>query len=189
MKKCPRKNISWKRALLYVFLVLTAVLMLIPFFWMVLSSLKSESELFALPLKIFPERWRFDNYLTLWNSAPWVTYFLNTLKVTALTILGQVVSCSMAAYGFARLKFKGKNLIFLAFLGSMMIPYQAIMIPQFVIISKLGRYPYIPHRPGHIQCIWHSAYIPGIPWNSEEPGGGGKNRRVFPSENLLRDLL
>ena len=138
MKKCPRKNISWKRALLYVFLVLTAVLMLIPFFWMVLSSLKSESELFALPLKIFPERWRFDNYLTLWNSAPWVTYFLNTLKVTALTILGQVVSCSMAAYGFARLKFKGKNLIFLAFLGSMMIPYQAIMIPKFVIISKLG---------------------------------------------------
>jgi multiple sugar transport system permease protein len=128
------------RVCLYAFLALSSFFMLTPFFWMVLSSFKTLGDLLTLPPQIFPARWAFETYIYMWESAPWSLYFFNTAKVTIITIIGQIIVCSMGAFAFARLNFKGRDIIFLIYLSTMMIPFQAIMIPQFVIISNIGWY-------------------------------------------------
>jgi len=126
------------RIILYIFLAVSSFFMLVPFFWMILSSLKTYRELFLIPPTIFPSTWAFENYALMWGMSPWMRYFFNTAFITILTILGQIITCSLAAYAFARLKFKGRDIIFYIFLGTMMIPFQTIMIPQFMIIRQLG---------------------------------------------------
>jgi len=135
-RKILTRNFS--RVVLYIFLAVSSFFMLVPFFWMILSSLKTYRELFLIPPSIFPNTWAFENYVLMWGMSPWVLYFFNTAFITVLTILGQIVTCSLAAYAFARLKFRGRDVIFYIFLGTMMIPFQTIMIPQFMIIRQLG---------------------------------------------------
>lgn len=125
------------RMLTHTVLILCSITMLIPFLWMVSSSLKSMDELFAVPPVWIPAHIAWENYVYMFEQAPWITYFVNTAVITVCTILGQLVS-SMAAYAFARLKFKGRDAIFIIYLGTMMIPFQVVMIPQFQIIKTLG---------------------------------------------------
>ena len=94
-------------------------------------------ELFAVPPYWIPKDVAWENYVYMFEQAPWVTYFVNTAVITVVTILGQLITCSLAAYAFARLRFKGRNLIFIIYLGTMMIPFQVVMIPQFQIIKVL----------------------------------------------------
>lgn len=126
------------RMLTHTVLILCSITMLIPFLWMVSSSLKSMDELFAVPPVWIPAHIAWENYVYMFEQAPWITYFVNTAVITVCTILGQLVTCSMAAYAFARLKFKGRDAIFIIYLGTMMIPFQVVMIPQFQIIKTLG---------------------------------------------------
>lgn len=126
------------RMLTHTVLILCSITMLIPFLWMVSSSLKSMDELFAEPPVWIPAHIAWENYVYMFEQAPWITYFVNTAVITVCTILGQLVTCSMAAYAFARLKFKGRDAIFIIYLGTMMIPFQVVMIPQFQIIKTLG---------------------------------------------------
>jgi len=126
------------RVILYIFLIVSSFVMLVPFFWMILSSFKTEAEIFLIPPRIFPTRWAYEVYIYMWQSSPWVLYFFNTTFITVLTILGQIITCSLAAYAFAKLEFKGRDILFFIFLGTMMIPFQVVMIPQFVIIRNLG---------------------------------------------------
>ena len=126
------------RVLTHLVLILCSITMLIPFLWMISSSLKDLDELFAVPPVWIPKHIAWENYVYMFEQAPWVTYFANTTLVTAAIILGQLVTCSMAAYAFARLKFKGREVIFIIYLGTMMIPFQVVMIPQFQIIKTLG---------------------------------------------------
>ena len=125
------------RMLTHTVLILCSITMLIPFLWMVSSSLKSMDELFAVPPVWIPAHIAWENYVYMFEQAPWITYFVNTAVITVCTILGQLVTCSMAAYAFARLKFK-RDAIFIIYLGTMMIPFQVVMIPQFQIIKTLG---------------------------------------------------
>ena len=126
------------RVALYLFLIASSFFMLMPFLWMILSSFKSQAELFLIPPRVFPIRWAFENYVYMWESAPWFRYFLNTTWVTVTTVIGQIVVCSMAGYAFARLNFKGKKIVFMIYISTMMIPFHVIMIPQFIIVRDLG---------------------------------------------------
>lgn len=137
MNQGKAKKLVTKTAL-HAVLILLSVTMLVPFLWMISSSLKTTQEMFASPPTWIPEYVAWENYSYMIQAAPWLQYFGNTFFISALTILGQLVTCSMAAYAFARLRFKGRNLIFLIYLGTMMIPFQVVMIPQFKIIKILG---------------------------------------------------
>lgn len=105
---------------------------------MISSSLKDVQELYAIPPYWIPKHVAWENYVYMFEQAPWFVYFGNTIFITVFTILGQLITCSMAAYAFARLNFKGKNILFIIYLGTMMIPFQAVMIPQFKIIKYMG---------------------------------------------------
>ena len=137
VRKGKGKKIAF-RTLTHVVLILCSLTMLIPFLWMISSSLKNMDELFAVPPYWIPKDVAWENYVYMFEQAPWVTYFVNTAVITVVTILGQLITCSLAAYAFARLRFKGRNLIFIIYLGTMMIPFQVVMIPQFQIIKVLG---------------------------------------------------
>lgn len=126
------------RVLVHAILILCSITMLVPFLWMISCSLKDIDELFMAPPVWIPKHIAWENYVYMFEQAPWGTYFINTIVITVFTILGQLITCSMAAYAFARLKFKGRNALFVVYLGTMMIPFQVVMIPQFQIIKVLG---------------------------------------------------
>ena len=126
------------RVLVHTILILCSITMLVPFLWMISCSLKDIDELFMAPPVWIPKHIAWENYVYMFEQAPWGTYFINTIVITVFTILGQLITCSMAAYAFARLKFKGRNALFVVYLGTMMIPFQVVMIPQVQIIKVLG---------------------------------------------------
>lgn len=122
----------------HLFLIFFSLLMLMPFVWMVLSSFKSDAQILSIPIKWLPTEWHFENYIETWKIAPWGTYFTNTILVTVLSIIGQLIVASMGAYAFARLNFRGRNVMFIIYLSTMMLPFQVTMIPMFKIIKTLG---------------------------------------------------
>ena len=106
--------------------------MLLPFFWMVSSSLKEDAELFGLPLRWLPSQLDFENYRSMIEITNFGQLFQNTLVVTLADVVGQIVLCSMAGYAFARLKFPGKNFLFVALLITMMMPFEVLVLPIFL---------------------------------------------------------
>lgn len=129
MKKRARKNI-----LVHVFLILCAVTTLVPFIWMVLTSLKTYAESISIPLVFFPETPIWGNYTSVWNKFPILRLYLNTFGVMVISIISQILVCSLAAYAFARLSFPGKNFLFLLCLSMMMIPSQIFLVPHYDIM-------------------------------------------------------
>jgi multiple sugar transport system permease protein len=111
---------------------------LLPLLWMISTSLKGDADVFSYPPQWIPSDFRWDNYTSLWDDLPMTRWIVNTLGVSVTVVAGQLLFCSMAAYAFARLRFRGREPLFYLFLGSMMIPYQVTLIPAFVLISKLG---------------------------------------------------
>ncbi len=138
MKK--KKKIKVSTIILFLIALAVAFTMIVPFVWMLSASFKLKSEIFSVPIKWIPETFHMDNYQTIMNEIPFPRYFFNTAKITIIITLAQVVTCSMAAYAFSKLHFPGRDTLFLAYLGTMMVPWHAIMIPQFIVIQKLGLY-------------------------------------------------
>ena len=126
------------RLLTHAVLMLLSFSMLLPFLWMVLSSFKSDGEMLAIPMKWLPTVWRWNNYAVTFQMAPWAVYFLNTLKITLCCVVLQLFVSSLAAFAFSRLHFRARNVLFIIYLSTMMLPYQVTMIPTFTIISKIG---------------------------------------------------
>ncbi len=124
--------------LVYAVLVLLGAAMLVPFLWMVTTSLKRSGSTFSYPPQLIPTSADFGNYRELFTLVPFGRYFFNSAVVTVATVLGQLVFCSTAAYGFARLRFIGGRAVFILFLATMMIPFQVTMIPMFLIVFKLN---------------------------------------------------
>ncbi len=122
----------------YAILIFMALTMVIPFVWMVTTSLKAPNAAFTYPPQLLPTEIDFRNYEMLFTLVPFGRYFLNTLFVTAMTVIGQIVVTSLAAYGFARLKFIGRDVLFMVYLATMMVPYQVTLIPLFLIVFGLG---------------------------------------------------
>lgn len=127
-----------KNVMLYAFLITLSILMIMPFIWMISASLKTEIEVFSFPIKWIPETVRWSNYEQVWTKVPFLTYYINTIKIAVSVTVIQLFTCSFAAYAFSKLKFPGRDTIFVGYICTMMIPYQVIMIPQFMIIRTLG---------------------------------------------------
>jgi multiple sugar transport system permease protein len=126
------------RAAVYLLVYALALTMLFPFLWMVSTSLKPEAEVFAWPPRLLPWPPRWENYREAWAIAPFGRYFLNTALV-ALSVTGvSLFLNSLAAYAFARLRFAGRDALFLLLLATMMIPFQVTMIPTFLILERVG---------------------------------------------------
>lgn len=119
---------------------LVAVIMVIPFIWMLSSSFKLKNEIFVKPITWIPKVFHLDNYETIVKEIPFLTYFGNTAKITIIITFLQVVTSLMAAFSFSKLHFPGRDKFFLAYLGTMMVPWHAIMIPQFIVIQKMHLY-------------------------------------------------
>lgn len=115
-----------------------ALLMIIPFLWMVSTSLKIESQVWLFPPQVVPNPVRWQNYTEALTILPFWRYTLNTLFVTAMTTIGTVFSASLCAYGFARLRFPGRDLIFMVLLSTIMLPYAVLMIPSYIMFRYLG---------------------------------------------------
>ncbi len=123
--------------LTYVALSAGAVAFMLPFVWMLSSSLKPPADIFEIPIRLLPRTYRFQNYVDAFRTKPFDLFYLNSAKVSLLSIVGSIVSCSLAGYGFARLRFWGKNVLFVALLASMMLPFQVTIIPLFIIFRQL----------------------------------------------------
>jgi len=120
----------------YFVLIVGAIIAAFPFVWMVLTSLKSYQE---TALRVWlPSQLLFSNYPQAWNQAPFARYFFNTTVVATATVAGVVFTSTLAAYAFARMEFFGKRVLFIIFLTTLMIPFEILMIPDFVIITRLG---------------------------------------------------
>jgi multiple sugar transport system permease protein len=128
------------RTLLYLVILAGAFLMLIPFLWMVSASLKELDQIFIYPPVWIPDPVRWENYVEglLSERHPFLpTYFANTLFVALSSVLGEALSCSLVGFGFARLRFPGRRLLFFIVLGTMAVPFYVIMIPQFILFGEL----------------------------------------------------
>ncbi|MBQ7583242.1 MAG: carbohydrate ABC transporter permease [Lachnospiraceae bacterium] len=124
---------------IYVILIFVAVTMLVPFIWMILTAFKSVAESTQVdPFIIFPSVWRMDNFQTVVENMGFVRLYWNTLLMIALRVLCAVLTATFAGYAFARLEFPGKTLMFSIVLLQMMVPVQLFIIPQYVMVSKLG---------------------------------------------------
>jgi len=122
----------------HLVLILGAVVMVGPFVWEVLTSLKTLGESTRVPPTLLPESWQWGNYVEVFDRLPFGSMFLNTVLMTIGRTLGQLVFCSLAAYAFARLEFPGRNVLFVLFLAVLMVPPQLFLIPQYQIMANLG---------------------------------------------------
>ena len=115
-----------------------AFLMLIPMIWMIITSLQTLNETRHFPPILVPSSIQWQNYTEVLQRAPFARWFLNTLVVTVVVVAGNLLFCSLAGYAFARIKFFGRDVVFILVLATLMIPFQVIMIPTFIIVRKLG---------------------------------------------------
>ncbi len=126
------------RALLYFVLTLGALTMIVPFIWMVTTSLKPENEVFTFPPTLFGSRIEWSNYEELMKRFPFVLYLLNSFKVTSIVVVAQLFTSCMAGYVFARIKFRGVDKLFMLYLATMMVPFQVTVIPNFIMMKTYG---------------------------------------------------
>ena len=126
------------RFFIYLFLIVITAFMLLPFLWMLSSSFKENKDVFGFPIQWIPENPRWQNYVDIWTEIPLLTFIKNTAKITIVVTLLQLFTSSFAAYAFAKMQFKGKNVLFLGYIATIAVPWQAYMVPQFMMMSSWG---------------------------------------------------
>jgi multiple sugar transport system permease protein len=125
------------KILIYFILILLALIMLLPFVWMISASLKLDKDVFTFPIEWIPKNPRWQNYLDIWTEIPLGTFIFNTAKITLIVTFLQLLTSSFAAYAFAKLNFKGKNVLFIVYIGTIAIPWQSYMVPQFIMMRNV----------------------------------------------------
>jgi len=128
----------FRKILWYFIAIAGSFIMLLPFLWMISTSLKAENDIFSVPIKWLPPEITFENFVRAFEVVPIFKYMKNTLVIAGSKIVGEVFISAMAAYGFSRFKFKGRNFLFMVLLATMMLPYEVTMIPTFIVWSELG---------------------------------------------------
>ena len=127
------------RVLIHVILILVSITMLVPFAWMILTAFKTVTEATSVnPFVIFPKEWRTDSFKTVMENMNFFILYKNTLLMIFFRVLCAVLTATMAGYAFGRLKFKGRDLGFSLVLFQMMVPAQIFIIPQYLMVSKMG---------------------------------------------------
>ncbi|MDD3424740.1 carbohydrate ABC transporter permease [Sphaerochaeta sp.] len=124
--------------ILYTLLVLCSLAMLVPFIWMISSSLKLDKDVFTFPIEWIPSNPRWENYEEIWTTIPLGQFLKNTAKLTLIVTLLQLLTSSFAAYAFAKLQFKGRDILFLGYVATIAMPWQVYMVPQFMMIRSFG---------------------------------------------------
>lgn len=136
-KRKQRHNIFTK-LVAHICLLVGSITMGLPFVWTVATSLKTQLEVFQFPPTWIPHPVMWQNYVSVFQRFPFTLFLFNSTYITVVSIVGQLLTCSLAGYAFARLRFPGKNLLFLGYLATLMIPYQVTMIPLFLIMRNFG---------------------------------------------------
>ena len=128
------------RTILYIFLSIVAVIFIFPFLWAFISSFKGEKELLAIPLKFFPTKWHFKEFFNFWNYGDlnFTRYYINSIIITIGSAALAAILSAMSGYGFAKYRFKGNNFLFIMILSTLMIPFTAIIIPLFLLVTRMG---------------------------------------------------
>ena len=167
-----RKRISHLFA--FVLMLFIGLIMVFPLFWMVRSSVMTQSEIFRKPMQWLPERIQWKNYVDIMTLRPFARWICNSAFIVVFNVLGTMLTCSMAAFAFARLKFRGRNVVFSLVLAAMMIPSATLLIPQFMIWKILhGIDTYAPlilgafGAPGFYTFMLRQFYK-GIPMDIDE---------------------
>jgi multiple sugar transport system permease protein len=134
----PRRRVNrgWRIAG-YLALIAASAGLLLPLYWMIVSSLKTNNDVFTIPLHWVPRSVVWHNYLDIWRKSDMTTWLKNTLILSLAVTALQVFTGSFAAYGFSKVRFPGRDLLFLAYIGTIAVPWQSYMIPQFILMSKL----------------------------------------------------
>ena len=140
------------RFFIYFFLIVITAFMLLPFLWMLSSSFKENKDVFGFPIQWIPENPRWQNYVDIWTEIPLLTFIKNTAKITIVVTLLQLFTSSFAAYAFAKMQFKGKNVLFLGYIATIAVPWQAYMVPQFMMMSSWGL------NNTHLAIMWLQAF-------------------------------
>lgn len=124
--------------LVYTLLILTVLAMLVPYIWMLSSSLKLNKDVFSFPMQWIPANPRWENFADIWTRIPLGRFIYNTAKLSIIVTILQLLTSSFAAYAFSKLHFRGKNVIFLGYIATIAIPWQAYMVPQFILMRYMG---------------------------------------------------
>ena len=152
-----KKNLGKLRVIVqYLVAIAVTVIMLFPIYWMVISSLKTSTELLLPVPTLWPREFQWENFPNVLNRAPFARYLFNTLVTTFFMMIGELVIGVLAAYGFAKGRFKGQNILFMLVLGALMVPIQVTFVPIYVMISRVG---WINSFPGLIVPNLVSAYF------------------------------
>lgn len=145
-----------KTLALYVVIFVMAALTLVPFLWMLSTSLKVREQLYAFPPQWIPSPVSFESYRVLFDPLPFDVFFLNSLKIAFLSLAGTLLACSLAAYAFARLRFPGREAVFALLLTTMMIPSQVLLLPLFILYKNIGWLD--SHYPLWVPSFFGSAF-------------------------------
>lgn len=127
-----------RTTILYLVTSAVSLAFFVPLLWMLTTAIKPTEQLFKIPPVWIPDPPNFNIFYDTWVEAGFTRYFVNSVKVTGLSVIGRLISCTLAAYAFSRPRWPGRNLIFLATLATMMLPFHVLMIPQFLIYKKVG---------------------------------------------------
>ncbi len=151
----PRISNRLMDVLWYVVVTLLALAVMVPFIWMIVTSLKGQSEIFSYPPTWIPKSFQWQNYLEVFKQAPFGRYYLNSTIVALAVTVGQLATCILAAFAFARMEFKGKNAMFLIFLSTTMISSQVTLVPSYLIMRSVD---WIDHYPALIVPFLANAF-------------------------------
>lgn len=133
-----KKTLNFWRTINFILLVIGSIFMIAPLFWMISTALKSMEEIYRGDFNFIPEEVRFSNFIDIFKIVPFDMYFINTLVITIIVVLANVFVNAFIAYGFSKINFKGRNILFMLVLSTMMLPGFITLIPQYVIFAKLG---------------------------------------------------
>lgn len=172
-KKMQRLTPGLALTLIYMVLILGALFMVMPFIWMVLTSIKTRPEAVKIPIRWLPAEPQWENYAMLFIRYKFSRYYMNTAVVTVCEVSFQVFTCAMAAYVFARLKFPGKNFLFMMCMTVLMVPNQMLLIPRFLITIKMNWLDslvgiIIPNLPSIYGCFFLKQHFASLPKELDE---------------------
>jgi ABC-type glycerol-3-phosphate transport system permease component len=184
-------SIDFGRIIIYTILLIGVFIAVVPFFWMVSASLMNLSE--ATGRALLPASPQLDNYQRAWKEANFSDYFANSVIIAIITVTGQLIFCTLAAYAFASIKFPGKNIVFSILLTTLMIPEAVVWIPNFITVTWLGRVgpiPWINNWPALTIPFMASAFsifllrqffqqLPSELWDSAQIDGAGHFRYLL----------
>lgn len=136
--KPVKKKKSISNYILFIVLTVLALITLIPFIWMLSASFKANNDVFTVPIQWIPKEWHPENYSVIWIQIPLLAFFKNTAILSIVITLIQLLTSSFAAYGFSKMNFRGRDVLFLAYIGTIAIPWQSYMIPQFIMMRQFG---------------------------------------------------